>query len=312
MPSDQSFERLKGHIAQLKSSAPPGKRGLPVRPYTGMTFFLRVPRDQSAEKEDGHALLVVIRELGHDLLLCAKFSLELGMAGPYDLIIEPHQWSGGYAVIAEPWNTLVVHATDVDNRHNDLPHDLTRLISTLVEHYQQGHPPPGNITNVGPPLEDADERLEFQEREAALVERARRLLHERPSGRIIKLPVSPAASREGSPPESLRACADAGDLESTIRDAWEMLERDTLLYETDTGSLYARVDRGRLLFIWFSEHGNPPPAIEAQPVLTLSQESLTDGSGVLLGSIDPGPELRDLVLHVTELEETKRLILEWE
>jgi hypothetical protein len=325
MSSDQPFDRLKGHIAALKSTAREGRRQVPERPFAGMTFFLRVPREDApylstpqseaarqANREDAHALLAVIRELGHGHLLCAKLSLEIAMAGPYDLRIEPHEWVGGYAVIAEAWNTLVVHAGEVDNHHGDLPPELTGQILILFEAFQRGDLAAPQIPMTGPPLEDFDERLDFQEREAVLIERARRFFHERPPAEIIKLPVSPTAGREKALAESLRACADVSDLESGIREAWQALERDTLVYETDEGSIYVRVERERISFIWFSEQGSRPPAIETRPRLTSPEQMLSDGTGVLLGSIDPDPDLRDVILAVGEPGRSRRLIVEWD
>jgi hypothetical protein len=39
---------------------------------------------------------------------------------------------------------------------------------------------------------------------------------------------------------------------------------------------------------------------------------LSDGTGVLLGSIDPDPDLRDVILAVGEPGRSRRLIVEWD
>lgn len=305
MARKDGFERLRRHVAGLERPGTLKPLAPNEKPYPGMTFFLAVPpehrrgRPRSSEKgSDGHALLAVLKELGAGLFLCCKMSLETGMAGSHDLTVMTEQWGGGYDVMVEAWNSLVVHRFDIDNRHADLPAELVRNVKLLFTAYQHGTPAPAEIKEVGPPLEPSDERLDFQHREAELVERARVSLHERPGARIITLAIRARRPAEPANGEHLLACADAGETFTKVREAWSALAEDIPVYETADGSMYVRVKGGALFFLWFSERGVSPPPCEARPPLKEPGVLESDGTGLVVGVLEVTPDLETVTLRI--------------
>ena len=148
------------------------------KPGPGLTFFAVAPRTR--EDQEDVAPFVVLEKDADGLWLCCKMSIETLWAGPSDLLLEPDDWSGGYSILVEPWNVILLHEKDMEGKFfGEISREWVNRALLLYRAYCRGEDTPEEIREYcGSPLEDLDERLKFQEEEALTLERVRLHYHE--------------------------------------------------------------------------------------------------------------------------------------
>ena len=151
----------------------------------GYVFFVEIA--PAIENEERLAQFVALREERQGLWLCAKMSIEVEHAGPFDLVLDSDEFTGGYPVMIEAWNVVDLHETDVGHQfHDKIPASLIATALRLFHAHQiDGIVPEDVMELTGPPLDEIDDRWEFQEKEAFAVERIRRHFHEIPAGKPV-------------------------------------------------------------------------------------------------------------------------------
>ncbi|MEM4720489.1 MAG: hypothetical protein QXT73_00330 [Candidatus Methanomethylicaceae archaeon] len=148
-------------------------------PDVGDCFFLDVPTSRPRSKLD-HILAAAIGRRG-DALICAKISLEYWNASEYDYMLDPDEWSAGYPVIVEVWNSILLKLPTPMLIHASITTDSLEAIRSLFSLHQKGQRPPKDLPGIGKPLPDnpRHQGWKFRAKEARMIERARKKYHEK-------------------------------------------------------------------------------------------------------------------------------------
>ena len=247
-------------------------RAKPARiPTVGDCFFVDAPT-LYPEDESDHVLLAAVQEAPSEVLICLDMSTEYWEASDYDYLLDPAEWTGGYSAIVEAWNPILIDPAHMNARriHGEIRSDILDEIRALFQWHQAGQSPPEDFLAVGRPLPDDESgpRWQFRAREAALMERVRRHLHEGwDVANVLPFPkkrVSPKAKER-----EMRAAAAACGLTGAIALEFEAAKKDALLLEWPQGSLFLRKDAvaSGYSLLWYSPEGHAPPEVKAQPPL---------------------------------------------
>ncbi len=111
-------------------------------------------------------LLLVLERLSEDRLRCCKISWETVFAGPDDLLLDPDEWSGGYAVMIETWNRVDIPASGPRPAPDAVPPEWVSRTLRMQDAFEKSGTPAEDLSDhCGPPLEEIDERRAFRERE---------------------------------------------------------------------------------------------------------------------------------------------------
>lgn len=116
-------------------------------------------------------LLLVLETLSKDRLRCCKLSWETVFAGSDDVLLDPDEWSGGYAVMIEAWNCVDIPGSGPPPALDAVPPEwVTRTLRLHAGFGESGVRPEDLSAHCGPPLWEIDERWAFRgrERRAAL------------------------------------------------------------------------------------------------------------------------------------------------
>ncbi len=125
---------------------------------------LRLTGGPRAESEP--ILLLVVEKLSEDRLRCCKLSWETLFAGPDDLLLDPDEWSGGYAVMIEAWNCVDIPTSGPPTGLDAVPPEwVSRALRLQPGFNKSGVRPEHFSVHCGPPLREIDERWAFRERE---------------------------------------------------------------------------------------------------------------------------------------------------
>lgn len=136
--------------------------GRPGRPGPGSVFILGGKTLEAPEP----VLLLVAARLSDDRLQCFKMSWEIQFVGPYDLLLDPDEWTGGYSVMIETWNIVDLPEADAPAPMAQVPDEWLSRALTLNNKWQKGEPPGNEFAAFcGPPLLEIDDRQDFQVRE---------------------------------------------------------------------------------------------------------------------------------------------------
>lgn len=140
------------------------------KPQAGWMFFVPVGKDAYP--------FFVIQDQGNGLWLCAKAdAIEISEAGQFDLYLLPVDWAGGYSILVECWNVILLHEKDMGQNYSQgISAEWVARALELRQAYQTtGIVPAGLLAFTGP-----DEGLlaDWNEREAAAVEAVRQKFHE--------------------------------------------------------------------------------------------------------------------------------------
>ena len=153
-------------------------------PLPGFVFLKKIPR--SEHKQEGVMLLLIIQGLGEGCWRCCKMSCYTWLAGIYDLFLDPEDWQGGYAVIIESWNTMILHEEDIGNEFiATIPDKWLKSLSSLHKAYLENSDIPDELLDcIGNP-ESTSEKGIFHEEEQLSMERLRMHCHEGWQGSLV-------------------------------------------------------------------------------------------------------------------------------
>jgi hypothetical protein len=311
---DEVRSRLKELLDQHKAK--------PVRvPGVGDCFFVDAPTLHPLDEPD-HALLAAIQEDPTGYLLCMNMSLEYWEASEHDYLLDPGEWTGGYSAIVEAWNPILIDPNHVGSRriHGEIRSGLLEEIRTLFAWHQAGQSPPDDFLAVGDPLpeDEADSRWGFRRREAGLLERARRHLHEGWEAKVIPFPKPSRPGRATRdevqvPVAALGSLPLAGAMLS-ILGAIKAAKGDIAILEDPTGVIFLRTDRkaGLWTLIWYSPECNPPPEVVAEPPMGAPAKKLRGKAQTALGSWHIANLEKELTLEIQGLAKPLSLRLSLE
>jgi hypothetical protein len=249
-------------------------------PRPGDCFFLNAPTTNPEEEPD-HALVAgLMEEKGG--LVCVKISLEYWLASEHDYMLDPQEWGGGYTALVEVWNAILIK-TDVPTLiHATIPADQLQNLIQLFLWHQRGESPPKSFRGVGKPMPENPEHplWQFRAREAEVMERARRHLHEGWDVAVVSLPTYRHARERET-----RMAASSRDLSSRLEAELEAQRHDRELVSTPQGNIFLRWEPrlDRWILLWFSPEAGPPPEVEAAPPLEPPQDVPERGVQVHLG-----------------------------
>lgn len=159
------LDRRLNRIRTETSDRTPTQDG-PVRPGPGSVFILGGKTPEAPEP----VLLLLADRLPDNRLRCLKMSWEILFAGPYDLLLDPDDWTGGYAAMIEAWNAVELPAANAPAAVAEAPSEWTSRALTLHGNWQKGEPPdPDLAAYCGPSEGEEDARRAFanQEQNAA-------------------------------------------------------------------------------------------------------------------------------------------------
>jgi|GEM_PF-2987047 len=303
MGNEQKLEKSQEKFLEISDRL----KRLPVRiPRVGDCFFVEAPTLDPLEEQD--CVLVVAIKESRGALTAVPISLEYWEASEHDYFLDPSEWEGGYSAIVETWNPLLVLPKAPVRIHATLSSDVLEKVRLLFHYHQRGESPPPDFEGVGKPLTtDDDPRWEFRAREAALVERARRHLHEGWSAKVLVFPKTRIQAKMKNH-EPMRAAAKEASsvrtLTGRILEAFREAMRDEVIFETQGGVLFMRyVPKERLELYWYSEQGQEAPLVEASPPMTPpSEEASSVPFDRILGFWPYKPRLKEIRLNILDGE----------
>jgi len=125
---------------------------------------LRLVGGPRAEPEP--ILLLVLEKLSEDRLRCCKLSWETVFAGPGDLLLDPDEWSGGYAVMIETWNCVEIPTSGPPPALDVVPSEwVSRALRPHPGFNKSGMRAEHLSVHRAPPVGGINERWAFRERE---------------------------------------------------------------------------------------------------------------------------------------------------
>ncbi len=250
-------------------------------PNPGDCFFLNAPTLRPLD-EPNRALLAAISTTDSGFLICLLMSLEYWEASELDYMMDSQEWTGGYPVIVEAWNPIVIAPDELGciPIHGELGAEALEKIRILFHCHQFGERVSSSVEAVGRALEDeGDPRWDFRAREAATLERVRRHYHEGWDVAVFRLPTRRTFKKD------LPVAAASGDLPTRLQAELKAQELDREVLTTPRGKILVRRDSSLpgYLFIWYSKEGYPAPEVEADPPLEPPAEGPSGQVQVLLG-----------------------------
>ncbi|MEJ5375362.1 MAG: hypothetical protein WHX93_02145 [bacterium] len=251
-------------------------------PKEGDCFFLNAPTLRPLD-EPNRALVVAVEMTDSGLLICLLMSLEYWEASEFDYMLDSTEWTGGYPVIVEAWNPIVIAPDELGciPIHGELGAEALERIRILFHCHQSGERVSSSVEAVGRALEDeGDPRWDFRAKEAAILERVRRHYHEGWDVAVIELPRRPSPKGRQVP-----VAAASGDLPTRLQAELKAQELDREVLSTPRGKILVRRDSSLpgYLFIWYSKEGYPAPEVEADPPLEPPPEGPSGRVQVALG-----------------------------
>lgn len=255
-------------------------------PTPGDCFFLVAPTLRP-EQELDHALVAGISEAGVGLV-CAKISLEYWMASEHDYMLDAGEWTGGYPVIVETWNAMLLLPREPALIHARIHPGVLDDIRQLFLWHQTGQSPPPEFRGGGKPMPDDPDHSAwaFRAKEAGVMERARRHYHEGWDVELVRV-ATPRRGRHlrADRKREIPMVASSEDLASRIEAEIIAQKHDQEILITPTGTIFLRRDRALQGYslLWYSPEGHPPPEVKAEPSLD-PPEAPSGGVQLSLGS----------------------------
>ncbi|MEI7636233.1 MAG: hypothetical protein WCJ37_02935 [Syntrophus sp. (in: bacteria)] len=180
---EKLLEDFMNQVRQAKRGI--GKKQFKAKsPLPGFVFLKKTPRFEN--NQEGVLLLLVIQDLGEGGWRCCKMSCYTWLAGIYDLFLEPEDWKGGYAVIIESWNSMILHEEDIGKEFiSTIPYSwIENLLSLRKAYIENSDIPDSLLDYIGNP-ESTSEKEIFHEEEQLSMERLRMHCHEGWQGDLI-------------------------------------------------------------------------------------------------------------------------------
>lgn len=146
----------------------------------GLLFLVSAPpADHEGEQETSPSVML-LRHEGNGLWICSKVSVEISYLGPFDLIVDPEEWTGGFPILLEAWNTVILHTDDMKGKvFEEVNPKWVEMARMLFHAYQRdGEVPDDLVEFTGLYLDEDDTRWAFRLKEMDTLERVRMRYHE--------------------------------------------------------------------------------------------------------------------------------------
>ena len=177
---------LDNFMSQVRQA----KRGIETKrfqaksPLPGFVFLKKIPRFEN--NQERVLLLGAIQNLGEGCWRCCKMSCYTWLAGKHDLFLEPEDWEGGYAVIIESWNSMILHEEDIGKEFISTISDrwLKSLLSLRKAYEKNSDIPVELLDCIGNPESTLEKEI-FHEEEQLSMERLRLHCHEGWQGGLV-------------------------------------------------------------------------------------------------------------------------------
>jgi hypothetical protein len=147
----------------------------------GLIFFANAPISDRKGEQEAVALVMLLRREGKGLWTCCKISVETSFIASFDLLLDPEEWTGGFPVLLQTWNTITLHEEDMDGTfHESVSHEIVCRAEELYHAFRQTGEVPHHLRHeTGRPLSSEDDpRWQFRNAEMETLERVRLHYHE--------------------------------------------------------------------------------------------------------------------------------------
>jgi len=172
MDRDALIKRLNKQLGTIKSRVE-SRRIVNQKLEPGLVFYLAYKDEKNVQRA---CQILALKSLRNKSWLCCKMSIELSYAGPFDIVCNPDEWTGGYSILIEPWNTISI---DEDSVVNEPAHVVSRELMdkalTINDAYVNKKEIPEQISilcgSEMDPNDELDDRWDFQESESDIINR---------------------------------------------------------------------------------------------------------------------------------------------